>query len=214
MAADHAGGRTGRIQQDALEGFSIPPAIGVAGVGRRQRGLEPQALQVLLHALQALGLQVQGDDFGQARLVLEDVTGLAARCATGVQYTLTGFEFQQRGGQLRRFVLHADPAFGETGQLLHIAGCGQANAVLAERASEGFDAGGAQLIEVGIAVELTSIDPQHHRRMDVIGSADGFPVLRPMRLERFLQPTRVRHANHRIVFQLDQQCLALALGAA
>src|SRR5690606_41325362 len=44
--------------------------------------------------------------------------------------------------------------------------------------------------------------------------ADGFPVLRPMRLERLLRPTRVRHANHRIVFQLDQQCLALALGAA
>ena len=36
----------------------------------------------------------------------------------------------------------------------------------------------------------------------------------PVCLEGLLQPARVGHANHRIVFQFGQQCFTFALGAA
>ncbi len=50
--------------------------------------------------------------------------------------------------------------------------------------------------------------------MRIVRRADGFPMFGPVCLEGLLQPARVGHANHRIVFQFGQQCFTFALGAA
>ena len=58
---------------------------------------------------------------------------------------------------------------------------------------------------------MATVDPQNHRRMSIVGGADGFPLFWPERFQGFLQPARVRGAHYRVVFQLDQQGFALAL---
>ena len=202
MAADHAGGRTGCVEQDALERLAIPPALGGTGVVGDQCGVELQALEVFPNAHQSLGFQIQRNQPGQLRLAFEQVTGLATRCATGVQHALARRQVEQRGGQLCGFILHADPPFGKARQLMYVARRNQANAVLTELARMGVDSSGLQLSQIGVAADLAAIDPQHHRRMGIIGRADGFPMFGPMRLERLLQPARMGNANHRVVFQL------------
>ncbi|MOA06307.1 hypothetical protein D3C78_1259380 [compost metagenome] len=47
--------------------------------------------------------------------------------------------------------------------------------------------------------------------MRIVRRANGFPLLWPERLQRFLQPARVSGAHHRIAFQLGENCFALAL---
>jgi hypothetical protein len=118
------------------------------------------------------------------------------------------------GGQLSGFVLHADPAFGEPGQVTYIARFCKNDAVLAVDAGRGRYTGFAKQREISVAGVMTAIDPQDHRRVRVVGRADGFPLLGPERLQGFLQPARVGGAHHRVMFQLGQQRFAFALGAA
>ena len=115
VAANHAGGRTGRIQQDALERRPVPPGRQLAGIGGLERGRQAQALQVLAHPLQASGFQIEGDQLGQGRRALENLTGLAPRGAAGIQYPLPWLELQQRRRQLGRFILHTHLAAGKAG---------------------------------------------------------------------------------------------------
>jgi hypothetical protein len=61
---------------------------------------------------------------------------------------------------------------------------------------------------------MTAVDPQNHRRVGVVRRADRFPLLRPERLQRLLQPARVGGAHHRIVFQLGEHRFAFPLRAA
>jgi hypothetical protein len=67
-------------------------------------------------------------------LYFQQVAGLAARCTTGIEHPLTWRQLQQFCGQLRRLVLHADPAFGETRQRANVARFGQHDTVLAVKA--------------------------------------------------------------------------------
>ncbi|MNQ98230.1 hypothetical protein D3C85_1139120 [compost metagenome] len=115
---------------------------------------------------------------------------------------------------MRGLVLHADAAFGEAGQGLHIAGFLEADAVAAEGAGFGSDAGPLQLGEVGLAAAMAAVDPQDQRRMGVVRRADRFPVLWPAGLERLLQPARVRGAGGGVALQLGEDAFALALGVA
>ncbi len=165
-------------------------------------------------AHQTLGFQVHRHHAGECRLGFKDVAGLAARCAAGVQHPLARCQVEQIGGQLRRFVLHADPAFGETRQAAHVGSGVENDAVLTVNTRRGGNAGVSQQPEVSIATVMTTVDPQDHRRMRVVRRANGFPLLRPERLEGFLQPARVGSAHHWIVFQLGQQRFAFTLGAA
>ncbi|ERO62368.1 hypothetical protein P308_00125 [Pseudomonas piscis] len=125
-----------------------------------------------------------------------------------------GGQVQQVGGQLRGFVLHAHPAIGEAWQAAHVAGFGQHDAVWAVLAGAGANARFGQQRQVGIAAVVAAVDPQDHRRMGVVGGADGFPLLGPEGLERFLQPARVGSTHHRVALHAGEQFLTLTLGAA
>ncbi|MDT4870932.1 hypothetical protein FQZ97_1060350 [compost metagenome] len=114
------------------------------------------------------------------------MTGLAAWRAAGIQQPLPGCQFEQLGGQLRGFVLHADPACGETRQSGDVAGLEQTDAVAAEPAGLGGDVGGAQLGQVVIAAAQAPVDPQDQRRMGVVGRADGLPMLGPVGFQGLL----------------------------
>ena len=214
MPTDHARGRTGRIQQNAVKGLSIPPGVQVAAIGRLERGLQAQALQVIPYPFQPGRFQIQRYHFLQRGLQFENMAGLAAGRAAGVQYPLAGLQLQQRRRQLGRFVLHADRTGGEPRQLLHITGLGQGHAIGAEGTGDSGDTGVLQLLQVSIAAGLPAIDPQAHRRVQVVGCTQRFPVLRPDLLQGLLQPARMGDADHRVMFQLRQQGGALALGAA
>ncbi|MNJ51899.1 hypothetical protein D3C77_472150 [compost metagenome] len=151
---------------------------------------------------------------GQARFGFKQVAGLAARGAAGVEHALAGGQFQQVGRQLRSFVLHAHPAFSEARQAAHIAGFGQYDAVTAVLAGAGANACFGQQRQVGVAAVMAAVDPQDHWRVGVVGGADGFPLLWPEGLQRFLQPARVGGAHHRVALHAGEQLLAFALGAA
>lgn len=214
MPTNHAGRRTGRVEQNALERLAVPPGRRIARVGGHQLGLETQTLQVFGDPRQASGLEVQRGECGQARFAFEQVAGLAARRAAGIEHALARSEVEQSCGQLRRFVLHADAAFGEAGQALHVESARQANPVFAERAGKGFDASALQLGKIAVAVGLPTVDPQGHRRVGIVGRADGFPLLGPVRLQAFLQPARMRQADHRVALKLAEQRLPFTLGTA
>ncbi|MNH08866.1 hypothetical protein D3C79_683000 [compost metagenome] len=173
-----------------------------------------QAVEVFPHTGQALGFKVDGDHLRKAGLGFEQVAGLAAGGTAGVEHALPRGQFEQVGRQLRGLVLNADPAFGKARQAAHVAGFGEDDAVTAELAGAGADARLRQQRQVGIAAVMAAIDPQDHRRMGIVGGADGFPVLRPERFQRLLQPARMRSAHHRIALHVGEQRFAFTLGAA
>ncbi|MNE74365.1 hypothetical protein D3C80_1704420 [compost metagenome] len=89
--------------------------MGVAAIGGDQFGVQPQSLKVFLHPYQAFGFQVHRHHARECRLDFENVAGLAARCAAGIEHSLAWCQVQQVSGQLCGLVLHADPAFGKAG---------------------------------------------------------------------------------------------------
>jgi hypothetical protein len=121
VAADHAGGRAWRVEQDALERFAVPPAGGVAAVGGDQLGAQAQAFEVFRTRTRRLASRstatTPASGFG-----FEDVAGLAAGCAAGVEHALARRQVSSRSAASCGFVLHADPAFGEARQAAHVGG--------------------------------------------------------------------------------------------
>ncbi|MNI20292.1 hypothetical protein D3C73_737660 [compost metagenome] len=211
MTTDHARCRAWCVQQDALEWLAVPPRLRVAAVGGNQFGAQFQAFEVFPHSHQALGFQVYRHHSGQFWFGFENMAGLAAGCAAGVQYPLARCQIEQISGQLRRFVLHADPALGETRQAAHVGGGFEHDTVTAVDTGCGGDTGVGQQTEVGIPAVMATVDPQDHWRMRVVGGADGFPLLWPERLQGFLQPAWVGGAHHRIAFQFGENRFAFAL---
>ena len=145
-----------------------------------------QTLQILPHPLQPRRFQIQCHQFLQRRLLFEDMTGLAAGGAAGVQHPLPGLEVEQRRRQLGGFILHADRTIEKTGQLLYIPWLSKGYTLCAVRAGRSMEAGGVQPSQIGIPITLPAIDPQAHRWVQVVGRADGFPVLRPVCLQALL----------------------------
>ncbi|MNK91530.1 hypothetical protein D3C87_1116290 [compost metagenome] len=195
-----------------MERFAIPPRLGVAAVGGDQFSAELEAFEVFANPHQTLGFQVHRHHAGQLRLGFEDVASLAARRAAGVEHALARRQIEQIGGQLRRFVLHADPAFGETWQAAYVGSGFENDAVATVNARRRGNPGFSQQAEVGVAAVMAAVDPQDHRRMCVVRCADGFPLLRPEGLQGFLQPARVSGAHHWVTFQLGENRFAFALG--
>ncbi|MNI93886.1 hypothetical protein D3C73_1519050 [compost metagenome] len=67
VPADHASGRAGGVEEDALERFAVPPNGSVAAIGGDQFGIQTQAFEVFPHPHQALGFKVHRDHTGQCR---------------------------------------------------------------------------------------------------------------------------------------------------
>ncbi|MNO94778.1 hypothetical protein D3C76_864050 [compost metagenome] len=214
VTTNDAGGRARGIEEDALERLAVPPGGGVAAVGGDQFGAQFQAFEVLAHPHQAFGFKVHGDDAGQLGFGFEDMAGLAAGCTASVEHALARRQVQQIGSQLCRFVLHADPAFGEARQAAHVGGCIEDDAIAAVNACIGGDTRFTEQAKVGITAVMAAVDPQNHGRVRVVRRANGFPLLGPEGFERFLQPARVGGAHYRVVFQLGQQGFAFPLRAA
>jgi hypothetical protein len=111
--SQHAGGRAGRVDQDAVERLALPPAGGCAGIADHDLGVQPQPHQVLADAFGALGI-----DSSAVRSIsraFEQVAGLAAGCGAGIEHAHPSLEVGQIGGHLRGAVLHGERAILETG---------------------------------------------------------------------------------------------------
>ena len=79
---------------------------------------------------------------GQFGLGFQQVAGLAAGRAAGIQHALAGGQLQQVGGQLRCLVLDTDMPGSEARQAGNVAGLGQQDAIAAVGARAGGNAGG------------------------------------------------------------------------
>ena len=108
LTADDAGRRTGRIQQDGIERFAVPPGRQVAGVGRARIPLSTPTPRRSV-SLDALG---GGADrcpapAGAARVALQQMRRLAAGRGAGIQHARSG-----RGRQ-RSATCCAEPSWTE-----------------------------------------------------------------------------------------------------
>ena len=56
MTADDAGGRTGYVGQNRVERTAVPPVLYIAAIGGLDLGAQSEALQVLLDAPRAAGV--------------------------------------------------------------------------------------------------------------------------------------------------------------
>ena len=119
---------------------SVP--MQVATVSGDQFGLKAQAREVFADPHQAFGFQIDTQYMGQLGLGFQQMAGLAAGCAAGIQYALAGGQLQQVGGQLRGLVLDTDMPGSEARQAGDIAGLGQHDAVVAVGARAGGNVGG------------------------------------------------------------------------
>src|SRR6185503_456996 len=103
-----AGGRTRRVDQDAVERLAVPPGLRCARVAGQQARIQAQPLQVLADAVHARRRGVQR---GEVDLrAFQQVAGLAARCGAGVEDTQAAAQVGEVGGDLRGAVLHREGA--------------------------------------------------------------------------------------------------------
>ena len=73
---------TGRIQQDAIKQMTIPPFGSVCGICSHNLRLYLQAFKVLLNALTALGVYIQGKYLGCWRTFQQVPSFAAGRCTS------------------------------------------------------------------------------------------------------------------------------------
>ena len=92
-------------------------------------GLKADAIQVLLHPLEAVVVGIDGNHAGQGRLALQQMGGFAAGGGAGVQHPLARLGIEQGGGLLGGTVLHRAVTLLEAGQLGHVAGALQQDAI-------------------------------------------------------------------------------------
>ncbi len=117
VAAGDARGAAGRVEQNAVEGLSVPPGGWMGGVGGEGVRLQAEAVQGVFHPTQTLSVFVEGEQVAIA--AFEQMHGLAARRGAGVEHALARLDVEQGGGVLRGGVLHAHPAALEAGQALN-----------------------------------------------------------------------------------------------
>ena len=184
---------TGRIQQHAVKQAAIPPPVNLRCIHRAHLGGQLQALQRIVDSFAALRILIQR----QHRMVaqLQQVRRLAARRGAGIKQTqrsvLRQRLQQQRCRQLRRHILHRDPALGKTRQLLHRTRALQHDAI--RPLTPAVQPGRAQLLlQIGICRHVPRIDTQRHRSRLLTMANQRRRHVRPMVALQSLQPP-VRH---------------------
>ena len=172
-----------------------PPAGRLLRIGRHHRGLQAEPVEVLVDPLAALGVDVERQHRQRRtrRRHLQQVRGLAARRGAGIQHPQRLRQIepveQQLRGQLGAGVLHRDVAFGEAGDLVDRQRMRQQHALgphplrsYIHSMKPTQDAGHGRFL---------CIDPQHHRRLGVVGAQDVLPLPGMVVLQVVDPPARV-----------------------
>ena len=177
VAADDAGGGAGGVQQDAVELALGPPQIRCTGIPVDHPGGEADAIQVLLHPLEAVLVGIHGDHTGEGGLQLKQVGGLATGSGAGIQHPLTRLGIEQAGSLLGGAVLYRAVTGFETGQLGHIAGALQQDAILPLFACHRIDAHFGHAGQHLFAALALAIVADPHGRALVVGLHNELPIL-------------------------------------
>ena len=181
VAADHAGGRTGRIEQDAIEGPRHPTSAGRPQVGDHAAGAAAEPLQVLGHALRAAAHRRPPPSARMPGASSSSVAALAAGRGAGIQHALAGAgRPAARAAQLRAGVLHRHQAFAEaaaapshsTGLLEHDAACQPGPACAASPAAPAAQ-------QVPSRVRAQRVHAQRQRRIRCWPPAAASPAVGP-----------------------------------
>ena len=209
VTAHDAGGAAGRVEQDGVEG----PAVHHVAVWRASAALElgaqAQAQQVLLHALQALAVGVEGQQV--ELLQLQQMGGLAARGGTGVQHAGAGrraWASQCAANWAAASCTETSPA-AKPGR--SCTGWGRSSTMACGTSGPTRRAAMpmGQRVEVGAGAGAAGVDAQHHGRRAVVGGEDVLPLGRPVALDGFEPPQRVVEGAERVAPGGGAQRLAL-----
>ena len=190
MAADHAERGTGGIEQNAIERHSVPPRPRQRRIGADDPGVQPSALQIFTHPHQTLGIDVDGDQFGELRLALGDERSLAAGRRAGIEHPLPRRESERKGDALGAEILHGNDAFGKTRQLVHVARRIQCQRVRHARLEPCTDARLAKSFHVLGRRRSPAVHAQPHRRLAFARRQQLRPAHRPIGAQQVRQPHR------------------------
>src|SRR6185437_16655760 len=109
VAANHAGAGAGGIHQNPIVVAAVPERLRLAHIGPHEARRDTEPAKVLLHAAEALRVDVDGGELDGARRALEQVAGLAPRGSTGIEDPHTGRSLEQQGSELCAGVLYRHP---------------------------------------------------------------------------------------------------------
>ncbi len=214
MAADDAGGGAGGIQQDAVELPLWPPLIRCRGIAVDHLGAEADAIQVLLHPLEAVLVGIDGDHAGQLGLALQQVSCLATGGGAGIQYPLARLRVEQGGRLLGGTILYRAVADLEAGQLGHVAGTLQQDAILALFTGHRIDACVSHAGQHLLAALALAVVADPHGRALVVGIHDELPLIRIGLTQTLGEPLGVAEAHARYAVDTQQNDFGAALEVA
>ena len=212
IAAHHAAGAAGGVEQNLVEQFIVPPLLRAGGIAGDQFGAEIEPLQIVLHPKQAAVVNIQAGERQLAAGGFQQVAAFAAGCGAGVENAHAGLGLQQFGAELGGFVLHARRAVFETGQFADVDGLGETDAVGGKRAGAGGQLGGSQLLQVSVAGLACRVVAQAQRGVAVVGGKNGLGLFGPGLNNRLMQPVRVGAGFG--LAQVAKQGIAFALKTA
>ena len=195
MASNNARRAARRIEQNAVERFTIPPGAGLRGICRKHLcGLQTDALQCVVDPLTTRGIDIQCrhimvSQFQQVRCfaagrgacVQQPQSILRLACLQGLQ--------QQRRSQLRSRVLHRYQPLGKARQLLHRARFFKQNSVRSKQLSR-HACRQQMLLQILRRCYPARIDPQMHRWLPLPGQRDRQGIVRMIRLQPRPPPGR------------------------
>src|ERR1700752_3721042 len=105
MTTNHARCAARRVDENPVERPAVPPAVRRRGIAGHDLRGEPEAIEVLAHARDALGIAIDGPHVAATADGLEDVPGLAAGRRASVEHALARRKRKQRRRALSRDVL-------------------------------------------------------------------------------------------------------------
>ena len=208
MTTDHTSGRAGRVEQNGVEQFTIPPGIWRGHIGTHNLGAELQAGEVFMHPWQAVLFNIQRYDTGVC--TFQQMAGFTTGSSAGIENAFAVLRCQQHGGQLCGFVLHAEITIGKTGQGGDIAGFQQINTNGAVFGGMGFDTGLLQALKVLLTAAVALIYAQAQRWALVIFVENVLNLFGPGFAQHFHQPLRMAAGGDRVFTQRWRKAFVFA----
>ncbi len=127
MPPDHAGSGAWRVEKNPVESRAVPPLRGFCRVTFYDLCLELEPCQVLMDALDALGIQFHRHHSAARARQFQQMPGLAAWSGTGIEDARAAVHQEPRRCDLRGRVLYRYVAVGEARQPGDRQRRGQAN---------------------------------------------------------------------------------------
>jgi len=211
VAPYYTRGSAGRIQQNTLHRYAIPPGCDICRIDARQTRLKSEALQILLHSAQTYGIVIKRRHLDISKF--HDMAGFASGSSTSVYNVLSGADVEQIGRKLGACVLDRHQALFKSGQGLDGYGLIK---------SYGLDRSAGQAQELSsktilvqqhkilLRVALAPVYPQRHWWMEVSSPQNLVSLVSQLLSQFFYPPSRVGVTRDVIGFGCGQQLLTLA----